>query len=256
MKNMLKTGLLALVSFLAFSNVSFAQDTSKVQAYYIHEDPVHPSMTTEYDQQAANLVTLSKKYGVKEGWLTFALDDFKYFYVSPIKNMADLDKNTFSPILDKIGETAFSKLFIDFDKCYDSHRDYIVYLNKALSYTPSGLDIKTEGKPFRQFSYYYVTPENLPKLREIAKAFHALYTKKGSKLEYRVYRNGFGEKEDYFMVVSSAKNAAEYEKMRAESNELLGDEGKKLYGDLLKVISGVKHITGMMRPDLSLMPAN
>ena len=119
---------------------------------------------------------------------------------------------------------------------------------------PDGIELNTEGMPYRHYTYYYVTPQNIAKADEIAKAFNALYTQKSSKRPYRVYRNGFGEKEAYFLVVISAKNAEDYERMREANNQLLGDEGKELYGKLLQTVSSVKNITGMARADLSYVP--
>ncbi len=47
MRKSFKCAVFMLVAFLIHSG-SYAQDSSKVQAYYIHEDPVYPSMATEY----------------------------------------------------------------------------------------------------------------------------------------------------------------------------------------------------------------
>ncbi|MEO6681435.1 MAG: hypothetical protein ABIN48_01295 [Ginsengibacter sp.] len=253
MKSFIKSGVFFLIVLLQLSIVN-AQDNSRYQLYYIHEDPVYPSMIAPYEKLAINLATECKKVNLPDGWLTLNLDNNRYQYVTPINSMADLDKNTFAPLQTKMGNEAFTKMFTDFDKCYDSHRDFIVRLDKQLSYMPGGIDIYTDGMPYRHFTYYYVTPQNIGKATELAKAFHDLYTKKGSKVQYRVYRNGFGEQNAYFMVVVSAKSAEDYEKRRAENRELLGDEGKELYGKLLQITSEIKNITGMIRPDLSYRP--
>ncbi len=248
-----KIGIVLLVAFFSLNKAN-AQDSSKYQAYYIHEDPVNTSMVAPYEKLATDLVTNCKKANLAEGWLTLAMDDYHYIYVAPIKDMADLDKNTFEPVQKSMGKEAFAKMFSDFDKCYDSHRDYVLVLNKELSYMPGGVNINPEGTPYRHFTYYYITPQNMDKAREIAKSFHDLYAKKGSKLSYRLYRNGFGEKENYYLVVVGAKSAEEYEKMSAENNQLLGDEGKELYGKLLQTISGTKSISAVARQDLSYFP--
>ncbi len=253
MRTTIKTGIVMLIAFFSLSLIQ-AQDTSKVQAYYIHEDPVNTSMVAPYEKLGTGLVAGCKKINLTDGWLTIQRDDYSYLYITPIKNMGDLDKNTFEPLQKSMGNEAYTKMFADFDKCYDSHRDYIVWLNKVVSYMPGGININPENTPYRHFTYYYITPQNLGKAREIAQAFHDLYVKKGSKLNYRVYRNGFGEKEDYFLVVVGAASAEEYEEMRSENTQLLGDEGKELYGKLLQVVSGIKQISGTARQDLSYTP--
>ncbi len=168
--------------------------------------------------------------------------------------MADLDKNNFAPLEKSLGKEAYTKMFTDFNKYYDSRRDFIVLLSKELSYMPGGININPPGMPYRKFAHYYFKPQDGSKVRAIAKEFHDLYASKGSKRPYRVYRSGFGESQDYLMVVVAAKDAADYEKTRAESNELIGDEGKALYSKFLKVLSGVKYVSGMVLDDLSCSP--
>ncbi len=253
MRAKIKIAFVTLLVFFSLTALN-AQDSTKYQAYYIHEDPVNTSMVTPYEKLCTDLVANCKKVSLPDGWLALRMDDYRYIYVTPIKDMADLDKNTFAPVQKSMGKEAFAKMFEDFDKCYDSHRDYIVVLNKELSYMPGGVNINPEGTPYRHFTYYYVTPQNLGKTREIAKAFHELYTKKGSKLQYRLYTSGFGEKENYYLVVVGAKSAEDYEKMRADNNQLLGDEGKELYGKLLQVVTGMKQLSGTAREDLSYVP--
>lgn len=253
MKSIIKSGIVFLLFFLQLS-VLQAQDNAKSQAYVVHEDPVNPSMVSQYEEAATNLVSVCKKYNLQDSWLALMMDNFSYIYVSPIKNFAGLDKNTFAPLQEKMGKEAFEKMFADFDKCYDSHRDFVVILDKELSYMPSGININQPGMPYRHYTYYYVKPQDMAKGKEIAQSFHDLHTKKNSKMEYRVYRSGFGERENYFLVVTSAKSAEDYEKMLAENNQLLGEEGKQLFNELPKYISGVKNITAMVRDDLSYSP--
>ncbi|MEO5649485.1 MAG: hypothetical protein ABIR03_06115 [Ginsengibacter sp.] len=253
MKRIIQTAVFLLALYLV-PCANQAQSNSRYQSYYVHEDPVLPSMTADYEKLATGLAAECKKINLPDGWLSLKLDDNRYIYVTPVDNMADLDKNTFAPLQEKMGKEAFTKMFADFDKCYNSHRDYMVRLDKELTYMPGGIDINNAGMPYRHYTYYYVTPQNIAKTGEIAKAFLALYTKKGAKLQYRIYRNGFGEKEAYFMVVTSAKSAEDYERMRAENRELLGDEGKELYGKLLQVVSSIKNISAMARPELSYSP--
>ncbi|MEP7231390.1 MAG: hypothetical protein ABI691_14110 [Ginsengibacter sp.] len=253
MRTAIRTGIVMLAAFFSISTL-YAQDSSKYQVYYIHEDPVNTSMVAPYEKTATDLVANCKKVKLADGWLTLTMEDYRYIYVTPIKDMGELDKNTFEPLEKSMGREAYLKMFADFDKCYDSHRDYTIVLNKEYSYMPGGVNINPEGTPYRHFTYYYITPQNFAKAREIAKAFHDLYVKKGSKLQYRLYRSGFGEKENYYLVVAGAKSAEEYEKMSAENRILLGDEGKELYGKLLQTISGVKDISATAREDLSYMP--
>ena len=70
-------------------------------------------------------------------------------------------------------------------------------------------------------------------------------------MEYRVYRSGFGAGGTYFMVAIAGKDVLTYENMGAENDKLLGEEGGKVFGQMMKNISKMEEISGSMRPDLA-----
>jgi len=78
---------------LLLSNSSIAQDGTKSQAYWIHEDPVYPSMVLDYEETCKELVSACVKYNIQEAkWMAISTDDLKYFFVTAIEKMGDLDK--------------------------------------------------------------------------------------------------------------------------------------------------------------------
>jgi len=243
-----KTTLLG-VTFLLMPFISNAQGN---QAFWIHADHVKPSMTGEYEKVSKDFIAACKKYDLKDAdWSTAHIEDGTYLSITPIKNMADLDKNTLAPLAEKMGNDNFNAIFERFNKCYDKHGDYLVVLNSELSYMPNGLTINTEGKNYRKWHFLYVTPENVQNLRGKIKELKALYEKKGSKEHFRIYRAGFGTMGDYFLAVISAKNAQDYAIQSDENEALLGEEGKKLFEDMFKYVYKYESKGGAMRPDLS-----
>ncbi len=232
-----------------------AQDDATSQAYWVHEDPVYPAMVADYEGYCATLAENCKKYEIKQAkWLTISTDDLRYFHLSPIENMADLDKSRFSLLRDKMGEDDYNELFDNFDSCYDTHSDYIIHLDKELSYMPEGLKIVQDGLEFRKLEFWYVTPQNFPKVLELAKQFKELYAKNNSKEYYRLYRSGFGAAGQFILVAISAKNPEDYERIRKENKELLGEARTPVYNELLKSIIRVETLNGYMRDDLSYSP--
>ncbi|MCG2459274.1 hypothetical protein K8352_00775 [Flavobacteriaceae bacterium F89] len=248
----LKKTILIALALMLMPHLGTAQDDDSYQAFWIHQDPVRPSQIAEYEAAAKKLSAVCKKYNLQGAdWNTLASTDFNYYYISPIANFAELDKNAFAPLVDQMGKEAVGQMFGEFDKYYDSHRSYILNLDKKLSYMPDGMTTTPEGKPYRHNTLYHFVPANREKAVEIAQKFKELYTKKGVKLHYRVYRNGFGTTDDYFLVAVAAESPEAYEKLRAETNALLGVEGVQLFGQLRDILSGIETIEGYMRPDLS-----
>ncbi len=242
--------LLFIVPFTAA-----AQDEEQSQAFWVHEDPVYPSMVADYESYCVDLVDNCNKYGITEAnWQTISTDDLKYFHISPIQKMGDLDKSRFSLLQEKMGEEDFNALFDNFDSCYDNHTDYIVHLDKELSYHPSEGSMG-EGT-FRKMEFWYVTPQNFNKMVDIAKEFKALYASRNSQEYYDVYRSGFGASGQYLLVVITANNPEHYESIRNANKTLLGIERDVIYNKLLSTINKVEILTGYLRTDLSYVPGN
>jgi hypothetical protein len=209
MNSLKKTFILGLA--LLFVPTLFHAQEETSQAFWVHEDPVYPSKVADYEDYCQTLAQKCIQYGVQAAkWFTISTDDLRYFHVSEIQNMADLDKSRFSVLQDKMGEDDFNSLFNDFDECYDTHLDYIIHLDKELSYMPGGIEVLEEGMNYRRLDFYYVTPQNFEKIIDIAKEFKELFEKKKSKEYFRVYRSGFGAQGQFLLVATSARNAEAY----------------------------------------------
>ncbi len=246
----LKTTLLIALAFVFSTNIAIAQNNDS-QAFSVHEDQVKPSMIAEYEKANKELVAKLKEHNIQDvNWITSTTQGGRYLYVTPIDNMADLDKRPFAALAEKMGGEAMGKIFDDMNKCYDNHGNYVIHLDKNLSYMPEGITLTPEGENYRRFFYLHVTPENYSNLTEKMKALKELYTTKGSKVNYRVYHAGFGVIGNYIMVAVAATDGAEYEKRSAENNTLLGKEGEALFSEVFKLVSKFEAFTGALRPDL------
>ncbi len=225
------------------------------QSFWVHEDQVKPAMLMEYEQAAKQLVDNCKKYDIKTlGWITSQTDDFRYLYVSPINSMADISYEGFKPLREKMGADAFDKMFADMDKCYTSHGDYVLVLDRDLSYMPGGITQTPEGQNYRRFFFLYTTPGDVGHLTEAIKNVKKMYEEKGSKSHYRIYRSGFGNMGNYFMVAVASKDAISYETQGEANDKLLGPEAKEVFGSVMKYVTKMEEVSGKMRPDLAYTP--
>jgi len=252
----------AIINLLSFTFILFlisfnstAQDGNESQAYWIHEDPIYPYMALDYEEICKDLVAACKKYNIQEAnWVTVSTDDLRYFFISPIEKMGDLDKSRFANLQEKMDPDEFNNIFDTFDNCYDTHFDYIMHLDNELSYMPEGARLKKERLTYRKLQYWYVTPQNFDKVLEIAKSFKELYERNNSNEYYTLYRSGFGAIGDYILVSIAAESPEDYERTYTENKTLLGEEGDKIYAELLKTIIKVETLEGYIRQDLSYTP--
>ena len=184
-------------------------------------------------------------------FLTFMSDEFSYLSIAKIENMADLDVNVFKGLTEKAGADKMEAIWKAFEPCYNSHGDYILHLDHALSYMPDGIDINPKGQPYRVLETWHVTPSNAKALADVGKEIKELMVSKGAPLHYRIYRSGFGQHGPYFMVATAAKDQADWEQKNKAQNEAVGEEGQALFDKALKLCLKYEKTQGWIRPDLS-----
>ena len=256
MKTLSKTTLLFCAIFMFLSIHIVAQNGSS-QAYWIHEDFVKPSKVDQYEKTTKDLVANLKKFNIKdESWITSVTDDYRYLYIGPISKMADLDRPVFGTLADKMGAEKLGHLFDEMNECYDKHVDYVIHLDKNLTYMPNGITQTPVGENYRKLHYLHFTPENADKVKSKLEEIKELFKRKGSKVHYRVYRSGFGAQGDFYIVAIAAENSVDYATKSAENKALLGEEGERVFNELIETLLKYESTPGQMREDLAYSSKN
>ncbi|MDX1543849.1 MAG: hypothetical protein R3214_07875 [Christiangramia sp.] len=251
-----KENLTAIIMML-FIFISIHAQNDRYQLYLVHEDHVKEGMKDKHQQADKVIINAAKEHKMKGmSWITFQADDNRVMYLSPIESMAELDKNPFEDLEKKMGKDQFQELFEPYADTYTEHGDYILRLDKDLSYMPDGITQTPEGQNYRELIYYHIPPGAGEKAEQLAQAVKQLYTRKKSKVHYRVYKSGFGNMGNYYMVAVAAESPEALEKLRNENMELLGDEGKKIFDQVENVTSKQEKVTGYLKPELSYVTNN
>ncbi len=232
-----------------------AQENTGNQAFWVHEDRVKPGMSETYEKITKDLVAACKEHNIQDNqWITLRMNDNSYLYVTPIKSMADLDKNGFATLSEKMGAEKMGALFSRFDETYDKHGDYVIYLHKELSYQPGGISQTVDGQNYRIMYYNYVTPENDKGFAESMKKIKEAFEKHNSKIHFRVYKSGFGVMGTFYMVAVASESEAKGAQLGDENWEMMKDDFGPLLGELNKHCSKMEEKRGWMRPDLAYSP--
>jgi hypothetical protein len=240
---------LLLTLILCFT-INFSQAQKR---YQVHVDNVKPSMVGEYEKISKQFLESCKKHNPQTSWITATTSDFRYMWVSPMENFAELDKDPFSDMSKAMGDD-WGKIFEDYNKCYDSHSDFIITLSESLTYMPEGISQTQEGQNHRKYYYIYFTPENAKTVYDGMKGVKDMFASKGSKEYYRVYRSGFGNPENYYLVAISSKDEVDAATRGKANEELLGDGRHEVFGKLMQGVSRMEEYTGAIRPDLGYKP--
>ena len=133
-----KLTVLCTLLFIAVMGSLMAQNENS-KAYWVHEDVVKPSMIGQYESICKELTDNMKKYNIQEfNVIVSNTSDNRYLWVSPISGMADIEKPLFKTLSEKMGAEKMDDLFNRMDKCYDIEQNYVIHLDKELSYMPGG----------------------------------------------------------------------------------------------------------------------
>lgn len=231
---------------------NFAQDDDKNLMFRVHEDRVKMSMVSEYETVVKEIIALMKKHNISDTkWITLSTNDSRYSFVSQINGMADLDKKSFvSELVEKEGKETVAALFDRLDKCYDIESDYILWLDKGLTYMPEGFNQTPEGLNYRRNHMLYVSPGNRDTVYESMKEVRALFERIGSKEYYRVYRSGFGSEGEYYMVAIAYQDQVDQAQKSKANNALMNEDDKKVFDKLFSNLLKYEDVEGWIRPDL------
>lgn len=247
-----KNALLGLSIAALAAPTLLAQDTApKSQLLLVHEDPVHPAKVADYEKASKMFLDNAKKYKLEDSFSVIQANDGTFSSVSLIENMAMLDKDPMAAMSEGMGKDAFRAMFADFDKCYASHRDYMLMRSAKLSYMPEGETFFGADKPFRKYLTFYYTPENQEALGQLLGKIQKLSMEKKPKMHYNIYISRMGTADNYFMVEEAAKDPIEFETISAADEKAMAGAGDELMGELMKLILRREVKTAKIRADLS-----
>ena len=243
--------LFSTIFSLLFGFSASAQN-DRYQMFVVHEDHIKDGMHQKHETADKAVAAAAKEHNMKGmDWLTFEADDNRVMYLSPIDGFADLDRNPFEDLQKKMGKEKLDNMLDGYNGTYTKHGDYILRLDNELSYMPDGMNQSSDENTYRELVFYHIPPGKEEKAEELAKSVKKLYSEKGSKIHYRVYKSGFGTMGNYYMVAVSGKDKASVEKARNENMTLIGKEGEKLFAEIKENTSKQEVVTGHTRPDLS-----
>lgn len=234
----------------------FGQEKT-TQAYWVHEDVVKPSMVGEYETVCKELTDNMRKHNIQEmNVIVTNTADSRYLWVSPIESMSDIEKPVFETLAEKMGGTTMADLFERMDKCYDIEQNYIIHLDKELSYMPGGITQTPEGQDYRKFHYLHYTPGDRKMIMDKMQSIKKMFEEKGSEVHYRVYKSGFGTRGEFLMVAVAAKDEVDYATKSKANEALLGEDGNLMMQDLFGKLLQYEEFVGRMRPDMAYSPTS
>jgi hypothetical protein len=245
-----------LAGFYAAISLAQAQE-QKPQLYEIYDFLVKPGMVAKFEAavKAENALTAEGKYPYP--WMAYSSDDFHYYFVSPIKNYADIDaqEKADEEMRKKVGEERFDAN----DKAYGGTFEYgrigFVSLRPDLSYAPEKPRLKPEEANFLYWGLCYVDFAKVEEFIEVLKEYITLYKSKNVASGFTTYQGGPGTDMPFYFFAMSGKSPADFFTEDEKTTKILeGEKSEELWKRFLGTLRKYEIKTGRYRSDLSYVP--
>lgn len=243
--------VLTICSLSAFSQ----EEEKDMNGYLLWEDHVNPADFDTYEKAVKMQMELMKEANAPFPINTYQTSDYIFYYVTPIKNFAGIDKlfDSFSELY-KANEEAMNSIDEAYEGTYAYTLPRIFFWNEDLSYKP---EEPMEGLKDAKFFYMgqcYVKQGKGKEMGEVFKKFVELYKENNIPRGFSTYYGSFGFETPFMFWTTYDKNAADFWMNGKKINEKLGDNADNLWIEAEKFMRKFEYKTGWYRDDLSYQP--
>lgn len=225
--------------------------------FVVHQEIADPSRIADYEATTKEFVAALGQHKISSFPLNFEvvqLDDFSYFYVSPMTGgYADLGKipQTFAEVAGKLGPEKFGDLMRRSGETYSSWNDLVILERGDLSYQPEKPRLKPEEHRAVRYELYYLKPGREAEAEEVCRAWAAIAKAKGLANGFTVYQAVLGNDLPALAVVSFGRSELDLATEQEGLRKALGADIETLYKKTWPLVRRFDVKIGTLRPDLS-----
>lgn len=241
------------------SSASAVQPAPAPQLFGVHKEVVRPSRIEAYEATNRELIGLLQQApGTlgKLGFTTFMAEDFTYYMVAPLSAYGDAAAiyTGFEETAQAVGPAKFLDVMRRSGDTIETMSDSIFAEDPALSYRPARPRLQPADVRFVHFDVYCLQPGRDFEADEVARAFRALFEKKGIADGYRIFKVVTGSEMPALVVAVDARDLVDYATSDAANRKKLGAEGEALFARAFSLTRRFERFNTLVRPDLSLAP--
>jgi len=226
------------------------------ELFLVFDAVVKPSMADEYEAITKEMIAMYPKYDWPYAFYTYSTEDFHYYIVYPVKDLAEVEKawQTWYGIVEKMGAAKWDDLSKRMGKTYEYERYHMCRYLPDLSYVPENPRVKTEDAPFTYWGMCYVLPGMEKKVEENFKTFVEIFSKHKISSGWDTYIGEMGTDTPFYFYIERGKSAGDFWSHSDKITEKIGQETTSLWKKTLALFRKYEYKTGMFRPDLSYIP--
>lgn len=235
-----------------------AEEQPTPSAILVEEVVAHPAGVATYEEAVKEMFALWKEKNFPYPCYTYSTDDLTYYFVYPtVTTLTQVDElfAAWEEFVKEWGQENLDAFTSKWAGTFDHYRMRMYNHRPKLSYVPAKQAVAMQDAKFFLWGFCDVIPGHEKKAEEIFKKFSALVSKHESQQPWQTWQTGFGGDMPGYVYMEWNSSAGAFWTGAEAMQEKLGDEGMKLWFELLKSLRGYHYVTGMFRPDLSYMPA-
>jgi len=240
-----------------FSMVDFIQaQEQEGQLYLAIEVVVKPSMVSQYEAHAKEVLELVTKHNFPFPYDLFSTNDYCYYYVFPMMNFADMDNwyKALGEWFKQMGGENYQEMVKHTMGSYAYEKIFLFRHAPDLSYVPEKQRLKPEEEKFFYWGRCFIQPGKEKEVAENFKKFVSLYKGKGVDMGWDTFIGDVGTKMPFFAYVMYAKDAADFWSHSKEVEEIVGEEAGKIWQETLTYLRKFDPKMGSYRMELSYTP--
>jgi hypothetical protein len=248
------SGLLVVVVLLGILVAGAPAQEKQSQMYLVEECLVKPSADAAFYGLEKDFIAICQKLKWPMAWKCYASDDYRYYFVMPMANLAEVEsyfkagaeffaKNSaeIKPVLDKFSELGE----------YD--RYFILNFAPELSLIPEKPRFKPDETGFFYFDIWYIKPGKEAEFEKAQREGIPDAKKKGVKDTWLCFVGGLGtEQPVYYMA--GPDTIVDFYKHNEEMWKLMGKEASEMQQKALLLCRKRESAMAWYQSELSYTP--
>lgn len=244
-----------LLMGLGFVFTAAQAEEQKSALLLVEEQIVKPAKIAELEDSLKEMVAFCVEHNYPYGWETISDDNYRYYYVMPIKGLADIDiqMKAGAELGKKVGEP-WQALMKKYLGTYEYARLNVIRTRPDLSYVPENPRLQPDEGVYIRWGMCYVKADMTKEFEEIMKKWVVLFKEKNIGDGFNTFIGEMGTDNPFYFWIEKGKSPVDFFAHSEKAMETLGDEAMPLWMKTLSVLRNFESKGGMMRPELSYFP--
>lgn len=247
-----------VVLMMGFSSLFTASqaEEQKSELLLIEEEIVKPPKIVDLEAALKEMVAYSAQYKYPYPWYTYSNDNYVYYYVMPIKDLADINNimKTWAELAEKVGKESWQATMKKYQGAYEYLKLGVVRTRPDLSYVPENPRLKPDEGVYIRWGLCYVKPAKVGEFEEIMKEWVELFKKKNLADGFNTFMGDLGTDNPYYFWAEYGKSPVDFFSQNEKNMAIFGDEAMQLWMKTLGLLRKFENVGGMFRPELSYIP--